>query len=109
MPIYFPCCPPNECATNQITVGDIDDYYEDFETWLAGETIDSYTITADPALTIVSDSNNDPRIDYRIEADSNRTQGIWQQVKIIVTSSGGREETRLINFEISEAATVGGN
>jgi len=100
--------PPNECSTNQLTVGEIQDYEEDFQTWLGAETISSFTISSDSRLTVSNSTNNDPLISYRVEALAGDSSGDWQQVKITVVSSGGREEIRLINFQLSDAETVGG-
>lgn len=100
--------PPNQCATNELFIDNTQDYVEDFDVYLGEETISSYVITADSGLTIVSDSNTDTAVSYRITAADNSTQGIWQQVKIVITTSSGRVETRLIDFEISDSVTVGG-
>lgn len=100
--------PPNECATHKMLVGEINDYQESFRAYLKStETIDSYTIVSDVSLIIVSSANADPYIDYRIQANQLSTQGTWQQVKITITTNLGRVETRLINFEIERAVTVG--
>lgn len=101
--------PPNECATNQMVIGDIQDFTESFRAYLNEETITSFTIEADSGLTLSNSSNDDPLISYRIEAVENSTNGQWQQVKIIITTSSGRIETRLISFEINNNKTVGGN
>lgn len=101
--------PPARCTTNFLFIDDINDYYEDFRAYLGDETISSFTITADDGLILVSSSNNDPRIDYRIQADDNATDGAWQQVRISITTSSGRIETRKINFEIDSNETVNNN
>jgi hypothetical protein len=100
--------PPNECATKKITEDEIQDYQESFVAYLGAESIASYTISADAAITIVSSSNSTPIIDYRIQAGNNSTEGVWQQVKINITTSAGRIETRIINFEIDSAIPIGG-
>ena len=101
--------PPNDCATNQIAIDDINDYQESFLAYLEGETIASFVITADNGLTIISSSNDDPFISYRISAQENTTNGVWQQVKIVITTSSGRIETRFISFEITTNLTVNSN
>jgi hypothetical protein len=96
-----PMLPPEECATNIITIGGIDDYSEDFTAYLnAGELISSFVITSDNGLTLVSSSNDSPLISYRVEAVSNSTQGRWQQVKIVITTDSGRVTTRLASFDV---------
>ena len=96
---------PISCETNKMNIGDIDDFTEHFDSYLISpETVSSYTISADNGLAIVSDSLNSPDIDYRIRADGNdnAVNNKFLQVKIIATTSTGRIETRVINFEITE-------
>jgi hypothetical protein len=96
---------PISCATNKMIVGDIDDFVEHFDAYLnAGEDISSYTIEADTGLTIVSDSNATPDINYQISAVGTSSEELDSvfQVKIVVTTSDSRVETRLINFELTE-------
>lgn len=101
---------PNSCATNNIVIGDIDDYTESFRAYLNdAETIDSFTITADNALSILSSANNDPVINYSIKAVEDSAQGAYQQVKIVITTSDARVETRFIDFNITSNKTVGAN
>lgn len=100
--------PPNECATNFIYIDDINDYTEDYTSFLRdGETVSAYTIEADEGLSIQSDSLSSPVISYRVKGISAQTSGNWQQVKIQITTSLGRVNTRLINFDVQKADTVG--
>lgn len=95
---------PTSCATNKMVVGDIDDFVEHFDAYLNdAETISSFTIEADTGLTIVSSSNATPDINYRISAvgTSGEELNTVFQVKIVVTTSDTRVETRLINFELT--------
>ena len=103
--------PPQNCETNTLFQGDINDYVESFRAYLDdAETISSYTIDADNGLTIISDTNNDPFINYTIQANDDGTfTKSWQQVKIIVTTSNGRVETRLVNFQVNSNRTVNNN
>lgn len=102
--------PPNDCSTNRMIMDDIDDFEESFESYLDGvETISSFTITVDSGITLVSSANNDPIISYRIKAVENQTSGIWQQARIVITTSTGRVETRFVNFDIRPKQTVGNN
>lgn len=105
-----PALPPESCTTHDMFVGDINDYTENYTQYLgSAETVASYTIEADQGLLIVSDSLSSPVISYRIEALSQQTTGNWQQVKIVVTTSTGRINTRLINFNVLQSQTVGSN
>jgi hypothetical protein len=100
---------PVGAATNYILQGETLDYREDFTAWLGTATIASYTITVDPLLTLVSDSEADGVISYRLTAptDPVQTSGPYQLVLIEVTDSSGRVELRLINFEVTTPPDVG--
>lgn len=94
---------PIECETQRMAEGDISDYVESFNSYLRqDETLDSYTITADSGLTILSSSLESPNVLYRIEADEkDSTSGMKTfEVTIVGTSSTGRVETRVIIFEV---------
>lgn len=96
---------PNTCETNQMYEGDIDDFVEHFNSYLNdGESIASYTIEADTGLTIVSDSDTSPDINYQIKADGDAFGHL--QVKIVMTTDAGRVETRIIDFEITESPEI---
>jgi hypothetical protein len=89
--------------TVRMYVDDIRSFTESFASYLLdGETISSYTIDSDTGLTITADANADPDITYTIRADGSSPTGgdAFLQVKIVVTTSGGRKETRIINFEL---------
>ena len=95
---------PTSCTTKKMVVGEIDDFVEHFDAYLNdGEDISSFTIEADTGLTIVSSSNATPDINYRINAvgTSGEELNTVFQVKIVVTTSDTRVETRLINFELT--------
>ena len=98
---------PISCETNRMIVGDIDDFQESFSAYLvSSEDISTYTIEADTGLKIVSDSLTSPSIDYRIEAegvnDASDNSNSQLQVKIVMTTTSGRVETRLINFSLTD-------
>ena len=100
---------PNTCETNKMVVGDIDDFIEHFDSYLIDpEMISSYTIEADTGLTIVSDSNEDPDINYQIQAVGNDgiSSDAFLQVKIIVTTDTGRVTTRVINFSLTTSPEI---
>lgn len=96
---------PLNCETIKMIIGDIDDFVEHFDSYLnAGEDVASYTIESDTGLTIVSDSLSTPDIIYRIKAEgSDGTKSdSFLQVKIVVTTTDTRVNTRIINFSLSE-------
>lgn len=94
----------NNPAQVTMFIGDINDFTEHFEAYLKeAETIASYSIVTDPALILVSDSNDDENVYYRIEASqpTGDNQTLSQLVTIIVTTSTGRVETRQIAFQLT--------
>lgn len=104
--------PPNECATNYLMIGEINDYEESFQSYLdTGELINTYTIEADTGITITSNALNfvENIVQYSVRADSNTQEGVWKQVKISVVTTSGREEIRIINFGVRSSETIGGN
>lgn len=101
---------PISCTTHNMYIGDINNYQESYVEYLDNaETIASYVITADPGLLLLSDSDNGTVISYQVQAVSQQQSGNWQQVKIIVTTSAGRINTRLINFNVIQSQTIGSN
>lgn len=97
---------PISCATNQMDIGDINDFIEHFDAYLDdGEVISSFTISADLGLTIVSSSLTSPDVDYRIEAvggDAGNNRGGVYVVFIEVTTDAGRVEQRQVQFNLTE-------
>jgi len=100
---------PVSPATNTILQGETLNYYEDFSAFLGSATISSFTIDADPLLTIDTSANATPRITYTITAPVQNTNvyGPFQQVMITITDSLNRTEIRLINFNVLTPPAVG--
>jgi len=89
--------------TIQMFIGDINDFEEHFDAYLEGlETIDTYTIESDSGLQIEGDVNTDEDVLFTIKAlgSNDNSSNEAQQVKIVVTTTTGRIETRLINFNL---------
>lgn len=100
---------PQDAELHNMFIGDINDFREDYSSYLRGdEIIESFVIKAEAGLEILESDNLTPYITYRIEAVSNTQEGIWQQVRIIITTDLGRVTTRLINFDIRIPATLDG-
>lgn len=100
---------PNECASVNMMIDDINDFAEHFDSYLsASETIASYVLTADTGLTIVSESLSSPDVSYRVRADGSGEDKSTEllQVKIVATSSTGRIETRIINFSLTDPDSI---
>lgn len=94
---------PLTCASITMAVDDVDDFVEHFDSYLKdAETVSSHTIEADTGLTVVSESLTSPDVDYRIKAvgNSGERSDSLLQVRIVATTSLGRIETRLINFQV---------
>jgi len=96
---------PNTCESIQMVIGNINNFVERFGSWLIDpEDLTSFTIESDTGLTIVSstiDSTN-KNINYQAKAVGNnatKSDG-FLQIKIVATSTTGRIETRLIDFEL---------
>lgn len=95
---------PLEAETVYMLIGDIDDFYFDFSDYLvASETIQSYVLTADTGLTVLSDSIDSSRVLYQIRADGTGLNDAFLQVKIIVTFTSGRKLTKIRNFSLTDA------
>lgn len=100
--------PPDSCDTNQITIGDTDDYVAHFDSYLdGGEAIIGFTIEADSGLTVNSSSLASPDINYRVTGKSNATLGNHQRVKIVIGTDTGRVKTRYVDFDITSQDSVG--
>ena len=93
-------------GTITMFIDDIKAFSESFVAYLdAGEVISSFTIEADNGLTITSSTNATPLITYTIQADglSEGNSINLLQVKIVVTTSASRIETRIINFQLLDS------
>lgn len=78
-------------------VGDTKDFTESYGANLFdGETVDSYTLIVDSALTVISDSLSSPDITYRVRATApagDKASNV-QQITVIAVTSGGRTISR---------------
>lgn len=96
---------PASCKTNNMIVGNIDNFIEHFDSYLIdAEVISSYVITSDTGLTIVSDSNTDTDVIYQVSAVGPASTLL--QVKIVVSTDSGRITTRLIDFSLTALRTL---
>lgn len=93
--------PDASCSGSQMHIGDVGDFYEDFHTYLSGETIASYTIDSTTGLTVSNDAINGERIDYRVTVvNSTGEHGNLQAVTIVMTTNTGRITTRDIEYRV---------
>jgi hypothetical protein len=100
--------PPTMPGNQEIFVGEIQDYSENYSAWLGLNTIASFTLEVDPRLTIIASAISVSDITYTLSAPSGSgpATGPWQLVKITVTDSAGRVDIRLINFEVTTPPEV---
>ncbi len=99
---------PNLPTTNYLIQGERQGYAEPFTDWLGGNTISSFTIEADPMLTLISSAISGTSIIYTVSAPADTvSNGPLQQVLITVTDSASRVEIRLVNFQVNPAPIVG--
>lgn len=98
---------PNTCETKTMFIGDVSDFVEDFNAYLEdSEFIDTFTIEANTGLTINSSAKNtaETAIDYNITATGNNEDANEAlKLKIVVTTTGSRVETRIIDFQLVTA------
>jgi hypothetical protein len=100
--------PPNKPSTLYIMQGETNDFSESFAAYLrTDEYIDVLEVTSDTGLTVVSSAVLDGVVTYRLTAPVELDAGIWQQVKIKVTTTEGRVEIRVIDFQVKPAVNVG--
>ncbi len=100
-----PAQAPISTKTEQMYIGDINNYTEHFEAYLLeSEDIASYTITAEDGITITTSSLSSPDVNYTVRADgSDSGNDSLVKVKIVVTTDAGRKETRIINFKLIDS------
>jgi len=97
-------------GTITMYIGDIRDFMESYVAYLdSGETISSFTISADTGLTINSSSNTTTAVTYNITATglSSGDSVSLLQLKIVVITSAGRRETRIKNFQLLDSTISG--
>ena len=100
---------PLSANTKTMFVGDVKVFSESFVAYLdQSETISTYTIEADAGLTISDDSNTDKFVTYTVTATgvSDGSSIGLLQVKIVVTTSGSRVETRIVDFTLEQSDVI---
>ena len=104
----FSDLPPNEPSTLFIMQGETNDFRESFAAYLrTDEYIDTFEVTCDTGLTVISSTVLDGVITYRLNAPIEVSAGGWQQVKVKVTTTEGRVEIRILNFQVNPNVIVG--
>lgn len=103
-----PGLPPNKPSTLSIMQGETQDFEESFAAYLrTDEYIQSFDVKSDTGLIVISSAALDGVITYRLNAPVDIATGIWQQVKITVTTTEGRVEIRIIDFQVLPNIRVG--
>lgn len=106
--VGFNDIPPNKPSTLFIMQGETNDFEEFFDAYLrTDEFISAIEVTSDTGLTVVSSSFVDGVINYRLTAPILLDVGVWQQVKIKVTTTEGRVDIRIIDFQVNPNIVVG--
>lgn len=104
----FSSLPPNKPSTLFIMQGETNDFEESFAAYLrTDEYIDTFEVTSDTGLVVVSSTLLDGVITYRLNAPVELGGGIWQQVKVKVTTTEGRIEIRILDFQVNPNIVVG--
>jgi hypothetical protein len=99
---------PNAPSTLFIMQGETNDFQESFAAYLrSDEFIDTFEVTSDIGLTVVSSTLLDGVITYRLTAPVDLVANSWLQVKIRITTTEGRVEIRIINFQVLPNVIVG--
>ena len=101
--------PPADSSTHQMYIGDINDDFETWDSYLRdGETISNInSVWASPGLLLSTVALSSTRVTFTVQALSQQTAGNFQQVRIIVQTSLGRISTRLVNFNIMQSIITG--
>jgi hypothetical protein len=91
---------PQDCDTNYMNVGGINDFSESWEHYLGeNEAIDSYTRTVSDGLSIETEAVSTPFINYRVKA----LAAGYQVIEFTILTSDGRVNVRRVNFEVNNA------
>lgn len=100
--------PPNKPSTLFIMQGETNDFEESFAAYLrTDEYIDTFEVTCDTGLTVISSARTDGVITYRLNAPIEVSTNLWQQVKVKVTTTDGRIDIRILNVQVNPNIRVG--
>lgn len=106
--VGFNDIPPNKPSTLFIMQGETNDFEEFFAAYLrADEFIDTFSVTSDTGLVVISSDRLEGVITYRLNVPIELSASSWQQVKIRVSTTEGRVEIRIINFQVLPNVVVG--
>lgn len=104
----IPGNPPNKPSTLSIKQGETQDFEESFAAYLrTDEYIQSFEVKSDTGLTVISSAAVDGIVNYRLNAPVDIATGIWQQVKVTITTTEGRVDIRILNFQVVPYVRVG--
>ena len=97
---------PLICSTISLSTNEVNDFTESFMDYLrSGEDIDSYTLMLTGGLRLISDSQKDGVISYRLRGLNPSIDSGVEQIRIRINTSDGRVEERLINAEVLPITT----
>lgn len=95
--------PPQSCSTNYMHLGDINDFVEHFDSYLDNlEDIDSFIIESSSGINVITSTNSFTDVTYRVKAtgSSGVRNDLNLEVKITITTTEGRVESRRVIFSI---------
>lgn len=101
---------PNDPSTRYIDQGEVNDFAESFEAYLRiDETLAQVEIVSDTGMLVVSQSVDTPIVRYRLQIPIDSAAQQWQQLRMTATTSLGRVDIRVLNFEVRPYVRVGAN
>ena len=93
---------PLICTSERMVDGEVNDFSYDFNSYLRrNEDIESFTIVHTGGLIVLSSSEENGFIHYRIRAMSPTENEGLEQLRIKITTTTERVEERLVNFEVT--------
>ena len=92
---------PLDCDSFRLNTNEIDDYTENYFDYLRpGEDIASHQLAATSGLNVISNRRSTSEINYRLQGNNPEEDNGFEQVKITITTTLGRVDERIINFEV---------
>ena len=92
---------PLDCDSFRLDSDEINDYSEDYFDYLRpNEDISQHQIQVTGGITLVSNSRTINQVNYRLRGNNPDRDNGFEQVKITITTTLGRVDERLINFEV---------
>ncbi len=92
---------PLVCTSQKLDMGEIDDYSQSWADYLRDdEDISSFEIFHTTGIRLVTTGLSSPVVNYRVQGLNPSIDNGVEQVRIRITTSTGRIDERLLNFEV---------